>query len=219
MLTNALISGGNASDFKIDTTTTSCMLTPGSVLYAGQTCGISIIFTPSAAGGRSSTLTLLDNTVNGANYVTLVGLGTLPAPTLKITSPTSGQSFTSGTAVTFSASVTYTASPQPTGTVQFKVDGANYGSYTSATFDAEVDSAVNASTLDRARPLYKRAYQTMIDDAPAIWIYEPRTVIGIHARIQPSTIRADAWWSNLADWSIPANARIARDRIPVSASH
>lgn len=98
-------------------------------------------------------------------------------------------------------------------------DGANYGSYTSATFDAEVDSAVNASTLDRARPLYKRAYQTMIDDAPAIWIYEPRTVIGIHARIQPSTIRADAWWSNLADWSIPANARIARDRIPVSASH
>jgi hypothetical protein len=52
----------------------------------------------------------------------------LPSPTFKITSPTNGASFTSGTPVTLSVSVTYGSSPQPTGTVQFKVDGANYGS-------------------------------------------------------------------------------------------
>jgi sugar lactone lactonase YvrE len=127
-LSSVVISGGNASDFKIDNSSTNCVLTAGGALYAGQTCHISIIFTPSGTGVRQTTLKLNDNTVNGADLMTLVGTGTLPVPTLKITSPTNGQSFTSGTAVTFAASVTYTSSPQPAGTVQFKVDGANYGS-------------------------------------------------------------------------------------------
>jgi len=100
-----------------------------------------------------------------------------------------------------------------------KPGGSNYGSYTSTAFDATADSAINAPSLERARPLYKRAYQIMIDDAPGIWIYEPLTVIGMHSRIRPATIRPDAWWSNLADWSIPANERIARDNIPLNASH
>jgi hypothetical protein len=52
----------------------------------------------------------------------------LPSPTFKITAPVNGATFTSGTPVTFSASVTSTSGAQPTGTVQFKVDGANYGS-------------------------------------------------------------------------------------------
>ena len=127
-LSSVVISGGNASDFRIDNTNTNCVLTAGAVLSAGQTCHISVIFTPSGTGVRQTTLRLNDNTVNGADSMILSGNGTLPVPTLKITSPTNGQSFTSGTAVTFSASVTYTASPQPAGTVQFKVDGANYGS-------------------------------------------------------------------------------------------
>jgi len=127
-LTSAQIVGGNAPDFKIDNTNTNCVLTPGAVLYAGQSCRISVIFTPAGTGNRQAALKLLANTVNGNDYMTLFGIGTLPVPTLKITSPTNGQSFKSGTSVTFSASVTYTASPQPTGTVQFKVDGANLGS-------------------------------------------------------------------------------------------
>ncbi|MGB8761736.1 MAG: Ig-like domain-containing protein, partial [Candidatus Sulfotelmatobacter sp.] len=85
-------------------------------------------FTPSGTGARSATLTLLDNTTNGADSVTLGGTGVLPTPTFKITTPANGASFTSGTAVTFSVSVTSTSGAQPTGTVQFKVDGANYGS-------------------------------------------------------------------------------------------
>ena len=45
-LTNAVITGANAGDYKIDNTTTTCILTPGSVLYSGQTCRIGVIFTP-----------------------------------------------------------------------------------------------------------------------------------------------------------------------------
>ena len=127
-LTNDVITGTNAADFKIDNTTTTCVLTSGASMYAGQTCRIGVIFTPSGTGARSATLTLLDNTINGADSVTLSGTGVLPTPTFKITAPASGASFTSGTAVTFSVSVTSTSGAQPTGTVQFKVDGANYGS-------------------------------------------------------------------------------------------
>jgi Bacterial Ig-like domain (group 3) len=127
-LTNAVITGINASDFKIDSTSTTCILTAGSVLYSGQTCRIGVIFTPGAIGTRIAYLHLLDNTVTGDDDVVLVGTGVLPTPTFKITSPTSGASFTSGTAVTFKVSVTSTTSPAPTGTVQFQVDSANYGS-------------------------------------------------------------------------------------------
>jgi hypothetical protein len=126
-LTNTTITGANAADFKIDNTTTTCVLTAGSVLNTGQTCTIGFIFTPAAAGARTATLTLLDNTVNGADTVNLSGSGVLPSPVFKITAPTNGQTFTSGTPVTFSVSATSTSGPQPTGTVQFKVDGANYG--------------------------------------------------------------------------------------------
>ncbi len=127
-LTNEVITGANAADFKVDNTTTTCVLTSGAVIYAGQTCRIGVIFTPGGVGARSATLTLLDNTINGADSVTLSGTGVLPTPTFKITAPANGASFTSGTAVAFSVSVTSTSGAQPTGTVQFKVDGANYGS-------------------------------------------------------------------------------------------
>jgi hypothetical protein len=128
VLTSALITGANAANFKIDNTTTSCLLTAGASLGIGQTCKIGVIFTPSVIGARTATLTLLDNTAGGADPVMLTGAGILGTSTFTITSPTNGAAFTSGTAVTFSASVTSPSGPQPTGKVQFKVDGANRGS-------------------------------------------------------------------------------------------
>jgi hypothetical protein len=127
-LTSAVFAGTNPTSFSIDNTTTNCNMTPGAQLYSGASCKIGIIFKPTSSGARSAVLRLLDNTVNGADSITLSGTGTLPSATFTITSPTSGQSFKSGTAVTFSVSVTSTSGPAPTGTVQFKIDGANYGS-------------------------------------------------------------------------------------------
>jgi hypothetical protein len=118
--------GGAAADFKLVTSSTTCDLAAGGTLSAGQSCYVGIAFAPSAAGGRSATLRFASNTIAGTNDVNLLGTGTLPVPTMAITSPASGSTFHSGTAVTFTVSVT--ASPLPTGTVQFKVDGANFGS-------------------------------------------------------------------------------------------
>ncbi len=93
--------------------------------------------------------------------------------------------------------------------------GSNYGSYESPAFDAAVDSALNASAPAKSRAHWLRAYQTIVDDAPAIWLFEPRLVAGAHRRIRLQGLRADGWWAELDRWSIPLGERIGRDRIGV----
>lgn len=146
VLTGTAMLGTSPGDFKIDATTTTCMLTQGATLYAGQTCTIGFKFTPAATGLRQGLFRLLTNTNTGYDDTILSGTGTLPAPTLKITSPANGSSFTSGTAITFSASVTYPTAPQPTGTVQFKVDGANYGSAVTLSSTGTASTSVTGLT-------------------------------------------------------------------------
>ena len=58
-----------------------------------------------------------------------------------------------------------------------------------------------------------RAFRQIISDAPAVWLYDVLTIAGVHKRLRPAPTRADAWWAHLADWSIPPNERIDRDRI------
>jgi hypothetical protein len=127
-IVNTTITGPNKGEFSIDPTTTSCLVTTGSSLNAGQSCQIGVIFKPSAGGTRTASFTLLDNTVNNSNTVLLSGTGTLPAPTFKITAPASGASFTFGSTVKFSVSVTSASGAAPTGTVKFSVDGTAFGS-------------------------------------------------------------------------------------------
>ena len=94
-----------------------------------------------------------------------------------------------------------------------QTSGSNYGSYRNSAFDAQVDSALAAGTLGERRSHFSRAYQIIIDDAPAIWLAEPKRVMAVHKRIRTVGLRPDAWWANIAEWSIPASERIARDRI------
>jgi peptide/nickel transport system substrate-binding protein len=91
--------------------------------------------------------------------------------------------------------------------------GSNYGGYASRQFDAQVDSALNAADAARSRTQWVRAVQTILDDAPAIWLFEPTLVAGAHRRVQLPALRPDGWWLGLADWWIPAGQRIGRDRL------
>jgi hypothetical protein len=125
--TNAVFTGTNPGNFKIDPDTTSCLLTAGSVLDAGQSCTVGIIFTPSASGKRFANLVFNDNTVTNSNTVQLIGTGTT-APALAITSPVAAASLRSGATITFAAAVTSTSSPVPTGKVSFSLDGKAIGS-------------------------------------------------------------------------------------------
>jgi peptide/nickel transport system substrate-binding protein len=91
-------------------------------------------------------------------------------------------------------------------------NGLNYGSYENAAFDAYVDSALSTANLTEARAHFRRAQEIIVADAPAIWMYEPRTAIGLHARLRPQHVRVDAWWAGLADWSVDPENRLRRDQ-------
>jgi len=92
-------------------------------------------------------------------------------------------------------------------------DGSNYSRYESAAFDATIDSATASTDPAKSRATFRRAYEIILNDAPAVWLYELRQMAGAHKRIRITGMRADAWWAGLPDWSIPEGERIARDRI------
>ncbi|MEP7065965.1 MAG: peptide ABC transporter substrate-binding protein [Gemmatimonadota bacterium] len=89
---------------------------------------------------------------------------------------------------------------------------SNTGYYSNPAFDALIDSAVAAMDSKVATAQYRRAYATMINDAPAIWLYEGTSIAGMGTNVQPAPMRADMWWAHLADWSI------GTDPAPKSAS-
>jgi peptide/nickel transport system substrate-binding protein len=90
-------------------------------------------------------------------------------------------------------------------TAQTGKGGYNVTNYRNAAFDAVVDSAAGETDPARSIALYRRAYRILTDDAPAMWLYEVRNAFGVSKRIEPGHIRADAWWANLADWSVVAD--------------
>lgn len=97
-------------------------------------------------------------------------------------------------------------------------DGGNDGGYESPAFDALIDTASAQMDVAKARAYYHRAYQVLVDDAPAIWLYEPISFSAMQKRIHPVGMRADMWWANLDRWYIPASQRIARDRLGFAAA-
>jgi peptide/nickel transport system substrate-binding protein len=91
-------------------------------------------------------------------------------------------------------------------------EGVNYGSYENPIFDAQLDSAL-LSDAQHAKERFTLAYGTINQDAPAVWLYEPRTAIGLHRRIRTGWTRPDAWWADLGDWHIPPAERLTRDLV------
>ncbi len=177
---NASITGTNASDFTIDPTTTSCVLTSGAILPAGHSCNLGVIFKPSGGGSRTASILLEDNTIAGTNTIALVGTGTLPPATIAITAPKSGSTVTHGTTVTFTVSVTSTSSTKPTGNVTFKVNNSPIGSpvtissgTASTTFSESTAATYTLSATYNGDSNYSPATATeslIVDAAPPVHI-------------------------------------------------
>ena len=96
--------------------------------------------------------------------------------------------------------------------------GLNFGAYESAVFDAAVDSGLAARDLAERRRMFRRAYETIVQDAPAIWLFEPKSVMGVHRRYSAPPLRAWGWWTDIPEWSVPADRRIDRDRAVAQAA-
>lgn len=93
--------------------------------------------------------------------------------------------------------------------------GGNYGSYENPVFDAYVDSALVSFDPAARKSYFTKAYETIIQDAPAIWLAEPTQTVGYNARLHLAPLRSDAWWAHIPDWWISADQRIPRDRAPL----
>lgn len=98
-------------------------------------------------------------------------------------------------------------------TVGLPPAGQNHLYYSNPKFDALLDTALASFDTTRLKRYYRQAMQTLVDDAPAVWLYDVLTVAGVHKRIRPVALRADGWWTGLSDWWIPPDERIDRDRI------
>jgi len=96
--------------------------------------------------------------------------------------------------------------------------GTNYSSYENPVFDANVDSALSSFDLPARKAYFTKAYETIIQDAPAIWLAEPIPTVGYHSRLQLAHLRSDAYWAHIPEWWIPADKRIPRDNAPVATS-
>ena len=97
-------------------------------------------------------------------------------------------------------------------------NGQNWLSYHNPNYDALLDSALATFDPAKTRAYMRRAFQLQIADAPGVWLYDVPTVAGIQRRIRPATLRPDGWSIHLADWMIPPNERIDRDRIGLVAT-
>jgi peptide/nickel transport system substrate-binding protein len=85
--------------------------------------------------------------------------------------------------------------------------GTNYGSYENPVFDAYVDSALASFDLAKGKSYFTKAYETIVHDAPAIWLAEPRGIVGYNARVHLGPLRSDAWWAHIPDWWVSASQK------------
>jgi ABC-type transport system substrate-binding protein len=88
----------------------------------------------------------------------------------------------------------------------------NWGRYVSPTTDRLLREAANANDLADARSRWHEAVRAIVEDAPAIWVYAPITVAGVHERFENVTIRPDQWTSTLWTWRVSPANYIDRDR-------
>jgi peptide/nickel transport system substrate-binding protein len=108
--------------------------------------------------------------------------------------------------------------PNQTWTTEAETDGLNYFSYSNPKFDAQVDSALLDMNPAGAKAHFDRGWRIMVADVPGVWLYEPRLIAAVSARIHTLPFRDDAWWYRLPRWYIPAGERTARDRVGLAAA-
>jgi peptide/nickel transport system substrate-binding protein len=118
----------------------------------------------------------------------------------------------------------FSTDPSPTGMRQnwgsagISPQGQNILRYSNAKVDALVDSMAASFDPAKMKQYASRAFQQIMDDAPAIWLYDVSEIDAVNRRIAVGPLRADGWWHTLAEWSIPPDKRIARDSIGLTPS-
>lgn len=113
----------------------------------------------------------------------------------------------------FSTDPSPTGAKQNWGTEGMGPSGQNFMNYSNPMVDALLDSAAKSFDPTKTKAYSARAFRAIIADAPAIFLYDMVLTYAVNRRVNVGPMRADAWWANLADWTIAPDRRIDRDRI------
>ena len=98
------------------------------------------------------------------------------------------------------------------GTAGISPQGLNLLLYSNPKVDALLDSLSTSFDPAQVKAYTSRALQLVVDDVPAVWLYDQNYVDAVNRRLTVGPIRADGWWYTLPTWSIAPNKRIDRDR-------
>jgi peptide/nickel transport system substrate-binding protein len=113
--------------------------------------------------------------------------------------------------------------PSPSGTKQnwatagIGPNGQNILEYSNPSVDALLDSVSIVADPAKSKEYASKALRLIVNDAPAIWLYDLVITDAVNRRINVTGMRSDEWWAHLADWSIPADKRINRDSIGLTS--
>jgi peptide/nickel transport system substrate-binding protein len=83
----------------------------------------------------------------------------------------------------------------------------NAGGWDNAAFAAHVDSGLAEPNLAAARVHMSAAYQILLDDAPAIWLFDDNGPALASTRLVLPPFRPDAWWASLRSWDVTGPPR------------
>ncbi|MEP6621825.1 MAG: peptide ABC transporter substrate-binding protein [bacterium] len=166
------------------------------------------ITTPSSSAGRHQYAVLLQDAFRRVGAVVTLDESDFPSYIAKLNSHSFDAEMES-----FQTDPSVSGFKQTWSTAGIGGEGQNHASYSNLSVDAYLDSATNAFDPARSKAYARRAFEALMDDAAGIWLYDTPTMAGIHKRIRTAGLRADAYFSGLADWWIPASQRSERDKV------
>ncbi|HEY4303900.1 MAG TPA: peptide ABC transporter substrate-binding protein [Gemmatimonadaceae bacterium] len=95
--------------------------------------------------------------------------------------------------------------------------GQNVQGYSNKKVDALLDSASLAFDPAKGDALAHRAFETISNDIPAIWLYDVVLIDAVHRRVNVGVTRPDGWYVDMGSWSIDPTKQIDRDKIGLTA--
>ena len=82
-------------------------------------------------------------------------------------------------------------------------DKFNYVSYSNPEFDAIDDKATMEMDREKARKMWWRAQEIIVEDQPYTFLYVPKQITYIHKRLQNVQLQTIGWTYNLEQWWVP----------------
>ena len=133
------LTGANAGDFS---QTNTCPISP-STLAVSASCTFSVLFTPSANGARSASVSISDNAAGSPHTITLSGTGVTAAPVVTL-NPTS---VTFGNQNVGTTSATQTVTLTNTGTIPLTISSITLTGTNASDFAESDNCPITPSTL------------------------------------------------------------------------